>query len=120
MREHFRLLALADQDRAGQSERDLIKNVISRHVSRVRTCYLARLPKKPGLEGQIVVGFDVLPTGTVKNARIRSATLADEKLERCVLKVISSIKFSKGPETRQVSYPLTFQSGTKQSAQVLL
>jgi hypothetical protein len=76
---------------AGTTQRDpdIIDAIINQNKASVEYCYQSQLKVDPNLRGEVLLNFDILPTGKVGAARIVESTLNNQKIERCI---ISSIK----------------------------
>jgi len=64
---------------------EAIQEILLGHVPAIRYCYERELKRDPGLKGKVVVRITVSPEGAVVNAEILSSTLANERVERCML-----------------------------------
>ncbi|MBN1894365.1 TonB family protein, partial [bacterium] len=64
---------------------EAIQEVLLGHVPAIRYCYERELKRDPGLKGKVIVRIAVSPEGAVVNAEILSSTLANERVERCML-----------------------------------
>lgn len=97
----------------GALDRSLIDEVIRRHLNAIRYCYQRELSKRPALGGKLVVKFTIGPGGAVRAASIKSSTLGNEAVERCVIGRFMRMEFP-GPSGSGiviVSYPLRFEPG---------
>jgi TonB family protein len=66
-----------------------VSSIVYAHSSAIQYCYERELKRNPDLKGKIVVRFTILPSGKVKDPRIISSTVKNERVERCVLSRIS-------------------------------
>ncbi len=90
----------------GLSKSD-VSRVIRRNLARFRYCYERELNANPNLRGRVGVRFTIIPTGAVADARVQESDLGSEVVERCVVQVMSTLKFPKprGGGVVVVSYP---------------
>jgi tetratricopeptide (TPR) repeat protein len=95
----------------GSISKDAISRVIRSQLARVRHCYQRELSMKPDLQGRVVVRFTILENGQVGERSIMSTTLADPRVESCVLEVIGSLEFPAVPGGGLVivNYPFVFE-----------
>lgn len=64
---------------------DEVDKAASKRLGRVKTCYKAALERSDRSYGTIGVGFRVAPDGKVTERWVALSTLADPKLEQCVV-----------------------------------
>ena len=88
-----------------------IKKVVSKKASRLRNCYERRLLADPSLSGKIIMQWKIMLDGKAKDAKVKSSTLKDAAVGRCLQRVIGGMKFVK-PDGGicVVEYPFTFVS----------
>ncbi len=96
----------------GSLSKQEIGRVIRRNLARFKYCYEKQLNANPNLSGKISVYFTIAPTGAVAKASIRETSMNDESVERCVAKVMRSLKFPqpRGGGIVVVTYPFVFAS----------
>ena len=95
----------------GGLDRDLIADVINRHMGQFRFCYEQGLQGTPGLAGRVAVRFTIGSNGTVKAAGIDNTTMNSSLVESCVVNRMRSLKFPlpEGGVDVKVSYPFMFR-----------
>jgi hypothetical protein len=95
----------------GGLDRDLIADVINRHMGQFRFCYEQGLQGAPGLAGRVAVRFTIGSNGTVKSAGIDNTTMNSSLVESCVVNRMRSLKFPlpEGGVDVKVSYPFMFR-----------
>ncbi len=68
----------------GALDRNIVRRVVRRHAREIKYCYEMAVRKKPSLQGklsfQLVIGVD----GKVKASTIKSNTIGDDAVGRCV------------------------------------
>lgn len=97
----------------GQLDREIIERVIRQHRREIRACYESELQRNPSLEGRIVVGFVIDPTGQVARASIGTSTMNNNAVEECIALRVRRWRFPepKGGGLVRVNYPFTFVAG---------
>ena len=95
----------------GGLDRDLIADVINRHMGQFRFCYEQGLQGTPGLAGRIAVRFVIGAQGQVRTAGIDNSTMNSSMVESCVVNRMKSLKFPlpEGGVDVKVSYPFMFR-----------
>ncbi len=94
----------------GSLSKEEIGRVIRRNLARFKYCYEKQLNANPNLAGKVSVYFTIAPTGSVASASVRETSLNDTKVEDCVTKVMTSLKFPqpRGGGVVVVTYPFVF------------
>lgn len=94
----------------GSMSKELIRGVISKALTRIKYCYQKELVKNPTLEGVAKVKFIIAKSGAVTSATMSKSF--EEKVDPCVLKVISGLKFPEpsGGGIVIVTYPFDFKT----------
>ena len=88
----------------------ILKTIFNNHAP-LQNDYKKRLKVKPHLKGRIVVKISILETGEVLSCEVVSATLADKKLQKNVVKRILKWDFGKidvPNDTTFFVYPFEF------------
>ncbi|MBW1871239.1 MAG: energy transducer TonB, partial [Deltaproteobacteria bacterium] len=90
----------------------VIQGVIRKNVNLVRYCYEKELIKNPGLSGKVTVRFTISPSGRVQQAKVKSSTLNNKTVEKCITHVVRRWKFPKpkGGGIVVVNYPFIFKT----------
>lgn len=94
----------------GGLKRREISRVIRRSLPRFKFCYEKQLNANPNLGGKVSVYFAISPSGQVARASLRESTIADRRVEECVLDVMRSLRFPppRGGGIVVVTYPFLF------------
>lgn len=87
-------------------------------TSAFRTCYWQVLydetaaPEKSKMSGEVVVAFTIGKDGKATEAKIKSTTLHQPKVESCLLHEVLAADFPLHPqrEPAQVTFPFTFKA----------
>jgi outer membrane biosynthesis protein TonB len=92
--------------------KDEVGAVIHQHMSEIRYCYESAMLRTPDLEGKLIVDFTIGANGTVKSTAAKSSTLADPRLDDCILRRLATWKFPqpKGGIDVAVMYPFIFKT----------
>lgn len=79
-------------------------------LDRVAQCYLVGLAEAPGIAGEVVVDFLVLPDGRAYGPIVKRTQLYNPTVESCVLRQVATAAFlaPEGDAIVRVSYPFTF------------
>lgn len=87
----------------------VIRAVMRTHDAAVRDCYEARLAKRRGLAGRFEVELHIAGDGSVAHASMKSATMHDAELERCILALAPDWHFPApdGGKSVVVVYPFS-------------
>ena len=68
--------------------------------------------RTPDLEGKLLVDFNISPRGRVDTSAVKQSTLADARLDDCILRRLAKWQFPKpkGGVNVAVTYPFIFKS----------
>ncbi len=92
----------------------LMKAIIKKYVNRRKSfavrCHDKNVPAGPGLEGEVVVGFTILPTGRVSATSIVSSDLENTAVEACLTRKLGRWRFPApaGAQPLLVKVPIQF------------
>jgi len=88
---------------------DAIADVFAHGSPAVRKCYERELKRTPALAGRMAFAIKIGRTGKVEAARLKSSTLKNKVVERCILATIKRWKFPRpAGGTVLVTYPINF------------
>ena len=95
----------------GSLSREQIEGVIRANLDQIVECYEQELRPCPALASKIVVRFVIGDDGKVIQSEVKKSTLADPKVESCMLLKIRNWKFPRPPGGGivDVTYPFVFQ-----------
>jgi hypothetical protein len=106
-----RRLAAAASSASGQSlTSEQIRRVVVARSGAFRACYESAAARDPKLAGGITVSFTVSPSGDVA-ARIASSSLANPRVESCVLRMFNRLHFPSAEKPTIANWPLVFRPG---------
>jgi hypothetical protein len=91
----------------GALDKEIVRRIVRRHLNEVRYCYESSLARRPSLAGRVVTSFTIAPTGRVLSSLLQSSTLADAKVEACIVGAVRRWEFPapEGGGVVIVSYP---------------
>ncbi len=72
-----------------------ISQVVQKSASSIRNCYERQLLAEPNLSGKIVMTWKVMLDGTVKDVFVRTTTMNNDKVEKCMERALSRLRFDK-------------------------
>ena len=106
-----RRLAAAGGSAPGQGlSAEQIARVVRARSGAFRACYESAAARDPKLQGGITVSFTVNTTGGV-TARIASSSLANPRVESCVLRMFNRLHFPSADKPTSANWPLVFRPG---------
>ena len=87
-----------------------VRQKIRRDLPRINRCYESALRHEPELEGKVSVRFAVIRTGYVKGVRVLENTTGNSSVERCVARVVGSLRFPRRRygESVRFTFPFVF------------
>ena len=102
---------MKNPDVSGSLDKRIIQKVVRQHTGELRACYEREVAKVKGLNGVLTVVWLISPQGAVTKVILKSSTMNNKNVEKCVT---DSIKFWRFPQPRgggavQVEYPFDFQ-----------
>ncbi|MFN7147689.1 MAG: AgmX/PglI C-terminal domain-containing protein, partial [Myxococcota bacterium] len=89
---------------------DAVEAGIRARMGGIAQCYVDGLAEAPGLAGELLVAFTVLPDGRPVAPEVRRTALWNPEVEACVLREVAQARFPapEGGAIVRVSYPFTF------------
>jgi hypothetical protein len=97
--------------RATRTSQAAVRDRTTRHGApqRLRACYEIEAQKHPDLRGEATIAWEIDEAGVVTNARVSSTTLANERLEACIVRQVQSWQFPKSDAPTTIAgYPFRF------------
>jgi hypothetical protein len=106
-----RRLAAAPASASGQGlGAEQIARVVRARSGAFRACYETAAARDPKLQGGVTVSFTVSPGGDV-TARIANSSLANARVESCVLRMFNRLRFPTADKSTSANWPLVFRPG---------
>jgi outer membrane biosynthesis protein TonB len=94
---------------AGGLNSEQVRSVVVSHTGALRACYEIEAQKNPDLRGTVTVAWEIDEAGVVRNARVSSATLANDRLQACIVRQLQSWQFPKSDASTTIAaYPFRF------------
>ena len=92
---------------------EVIKKVINQNKNQIRYCYEIELQRNQNLEGRIMMSWIIAATGSVAKVRVKTSTIKNANVERCIAAKIKTWKFPApaGGGIVEVNYPFVLRSG---------
>ena len=99
-------------DVIGSLDKNVIRRVIRKNINQVKYCYEKELVKNPGLGGKVVIRLVIAADGRVQKAEVKSTTMNNKIVEKCIAWAVRRFKFPKpkGGGLVIVNYPFIFKS----------
>lgn len=79
----------------GSLDKEVIRDVIQKHIGEVKHCYEAELEKNKDLAGKLMVNFTIGTDGKVTESKLDQTTLHNAVVEKCVVESVRSWEFPK-------------------------
>lgn len=93
-----------------EPENAFLDQVIANQSEKLQNCQINRIRELGTVNGQVIVGLEIHPSGEIKNAKILDTNIEDTELMNCLLSVFQRIKLPKYKgEVIYRSYPLLFE-----------
>ncbi|HEY7372738.1 MAG TPA: TonB family protein [Polyangia bacterium] len=81
--------------KAGDSNKEIIRTIIRRHINEVKSCYAAELSRHPALGGRIMVQFTIAASGQVIASVLQNSTMKNAHVETCAVEAVRRWQFPK-------------------------
>lgn len=96
----------------GSIDGEAVRRAIRSIISSIRACYESRLNLDRNLAGKVVIRFVIGEEGKVISSVVKSSSVADPEVGRCVAARIQGQRFPEPPPgvVGEVSYPFVFDS----------
>ena len=94
------------------SDKEAVRRVIIRNRSAIKSCYDVELTKNPNIVGKIVLEWEIVNTGKMRNAKVKSSDVGNGALAECIINRLRVLKFpDPGPnEIAKVAFPFVFEA----------
>lgn len=94
----------------GEIDKEAVRRVIRANLAQVRACYEEELNKDLSLYGKVMVSWEIQAGGRVGRAFVKSSTLKNRNVEKCIVRRLKTWRFPIPPAgaTAAVSYPFVF------------
>jgi len=105
------VVSVPGTSRAGSSgtiDAFVVREKIRKDLPKINRCYESALRYEPELAGKISVRFAVVRTGYVKGVQVLENTTGNDKVERCVTRVVSAIRFPRRRTGKSLRFTFPF------------
>ena len=94
----------------GKIDAFVVRQKIRKDLPKINRCYESVLRYEPELAGKVSVRFAVVRTGYVKGLHVVENTTGNDKVERCVARVVSAMRFPRRRtgKSLQFTFPFVF------------
>ena len=101
-----------EEEWVGSIDREAVRRVVRAGLKEVRACYEKELNRNPGIEGKVVIEWDIGEQGKVLAAKVKSTSLDNSSVESCIVARLKTWRFPEPPPNlvATVSYPFTLVS----------
>lgn len=98
-----------DGDLGGLTEAEILK-VVSSRKNGLKTCYERELQRSKDLGGKVIIGWKIDARGQVLDARVQSSTMRNGRVEDCLVRQVSSMRFPppRNGSSAKVRFPFLF------------
>lgn len=96
-----------EEEFVGTIDKDAVRRVVQEHIREIRSCYERELNKSPGIEGKVIMTWDIGPQGKVLTASTKETSLNNSNVENCMARAIKSWRFPEPPSNQiaEITYP---------------
>ena len=96
-------------------DREAVRLTVRESLMKFKDCYNDGVKKNPSLQGKVVVQWDIAGDGYVSAASVKTSTLNDDAVHKCIVDKIMVMKFPPPAEgrTASVTYPFLFATAKK-------
>jgi hypothetical protein len=103
-----------DVPKAGQGlSPGQISRVVSSRQGAFRACYEAAAARDPSMSGSVSVSWSITPGGSVGGASLGSSSLSNARVEGCILRQFSRLKFPTADKPTNASWTFAFRPSKK-------
>ena len=93
---------------SGRIDAFVVRQKIHKDLPKINRCYESALRFEPELSGKVSVRFAVVRKGYVRGLRIVENTTGNDRVERCVARVVSGIRFPSRRTGKSLSFTFPF------------
>lgn len=92
----------------GKIDAFVVRQKIRKDLPKINRCYESALRYEPELAGKVSVRFAVVRTGYVKGLHVVENTTGNDKVERCVARVVSAMRFPRRRTGKSLRFTFPF------------
>ncbi|MGB5267886.1 MAG: AgmX/PglI C-terminal domain-containing protein [Polyangiales bacterium] len=93
---------------SGRIDAFVVRQKIHKDLPKINRCYASALRFEPELAGKVSVRFAVVRKGYVRGLRVVENTTGNDRVERCVARVVSAIRFPSRRTGKSLSFTFPF------------
>jgi hypothetical protein len=93
---------------SGYIDAFVVRQKIHKDLPKINRCYASALRFEPELAGKVSVRFAVVRKGYVRGLRVVENTTGNDRVERCVARVVSAIRFPSRRTGKSLSFTFPF------------
>jgi outer membrane biosynthesis protein TonB len=86
-----------------------IRRVVMSRMGAFSACYETALSKDPDLKGGVTMSFSISPGGSVAAASVSTSSLANPRVEGCMLRTFNRLKFPVADKPTNSVFPFVFK-----------
>jgi TonB family protein len=86
----------------------VVRQEIRKDLPKINRCYESALRYEPELAGKVSVRFAVVRTGYVKGVQVVENTTGNDRVERCVARIVSALRFPRRREGKSLRFTFPF------------
>lgn len=96
-----------EEEFVGTIDREAVRRVVQEHLREIRSCFERELNKSPGIEGKVVMYWEIGPQGKVLTSSVKTTSLNNANVENCMARAIKSWRFPEPPSNQigEITYP---------------
>lgn len=99
-----------DAPRAGQGlSAGQIQRVVLSRMGAFQACYEIATARDPSLKGGVTVSFSISPAGSVSAVNVSNSTLGNGRVEGCITRQFSRLKFPTADKPTNAAFPFVFR-----------
>lgn len=92
----------------GKIDAFVVREKIRNDLPKITRCYESERRYEPELAGKVSVRFAVVRTGYVKGVHVVENTTGNDRVERCVARVVSALRFPRRREGKSLRFTFPF------------
>ncbi len=93
---------------SGRLDALVVRQKIHKDLPKINRCYESALRYAPELAGKVSIRFAVVRKGYVKGLQVVQNTTGNDRVERCVARVVSAIRFPSRRTGKSLSFTFPF------------
>lgn len=99
------------EDFIGSIDREAVRRVVQSKKDAIRRCYEKELKNNPDLSGRILMQWEIIELGQVRNAKVKESTLDNKSVGECLRNELLTWQFPEPAKNVRVSvtFPFLFQ-----------